>query len=108
MRLTRPVYSVLLVLLFTLLFTTNIVRAEDDAEGEDYEIKARVMRVRMLTGEVKLQRHDNPDWERAQLNYPLVEGDTLSTGADSRLEMQVDTRNFIRVGPNSIIRIVTL
>ena len=46
------------------------------------------MRVSLLTGEVKLKRHDNPDWERAQLNFPIVEGDTLSTATDSRLEIQ--------------------
>ena len=108
MRSTRPFYSILLLLLFTLLTTAIVVRAEDDDEGEDYDIKARVMRVSLLTGEVKLKRHDNPDWERAQLNFPIVEGDTLSTAADSRLEIQVGATNFIRVGPNSILRIVTL
>ncbi len=55
-----------------------------------------------------MQRHDPPDWERAQLNYPVVEGDTLSTGDDSRLEIQIDARNFIRVGPNSILKIGSL
>ena len=109
MRSTRPVYSVLFFLLFTLLTMPIVARAQDDdAEGEDYEVKARVMRVSLLTGEVKLQRHDNPDWERVQLNYPVVEGDTLSTQDDSRLEIQINARNFIRVGPNSILKVGSL
>src|SRR5688572_29796885 len=98
MRSTRPFYSILFLLLFTLLNTTIVVGAQDDDEGEDYDIKARVMRVSLLTGEVKLKRHDNPDWERAQLNFPIVEVDTLSTATDSRLEIQVGPTNFIRVG----------
>ena len=56
MRSTRPFYSILLLLLFTLLTTSIVVRAQDDDEGEDYDVKARVMRVSLLTGEVKLKR----------------------------------------------------
>src|SRR5688500_19110837 len=108
MRSTRPFYSILFLLLFTLLTTSIVVRAQNDDEGEDYDIKARVMRVSLLTGEVKLKRHDNPDWERAQLNFPIVEGDTLSTAADARLEIEVGPAHFIRVGPTAVVRIVTL
>src|SRR6185503_20051251 len=46
--------------------------------------------------------------ERTQLNYPLVEGDTLATSKDSRLEIQVDSRNFVRLSAETIVRIVTL
>ena len=57
MRSTRPFYSILFLLLFTFLITPMLVRAQDDDEGEDYEVKARVMRVSLLTGEVKLAAH---------------------------------------------------
>ena len=108
MRSTRPFYSILLLLLLTFLTTAIVVRAQDDEEGEDYDVKARVMRVSLLAGEVKLRRHDSADWERAELNRPVIEGDTLTTANEARLEIQVDATNFIRVGPNSILRIVTL
>ena len=66
------------------------------------------MRISLIDGEVNLKRFGNQDWERTRLNYPLVEGDTLATGKDSRLEIQVDARNFVRLTANTILRIVTL
>ena len=88
MRSARPFYSILFLLLFTLLTTTTVVRAQDDDEGEDYDIKARVMRVSLLTGEVKLKRHDNPDWERA-VKLPYRRRRHTFPATDSRLEIQV-------------------
>ncbi|MGH8525090.1 MAG: DUF6600 domain-containing protein, partial [Gammaproteobacteria bacterium] len=83
------------------------MRAADD-DDEDYDVKARVIRVSLLKGEVNLKRNGNTDWERARLNFPLVEGDTLATDRDSRVEIQVDARNFVRLDASSILRIVTL
>src|SRR5688572_3368458 len=110
MRSTRPFYSALL-LLFLIFSTTSIIaRAADDEtdEAEEYDVKARVVRISLMTGEVSLKRKDNTEWEPAKLNYPLVEGDTISTGDNARVEIQVDARNFVRLGANSILRIVTL
>ena len=94
--------------LLTLFFTPIIVRADDDDDADDYDVKARVARISMLDGQVNLKRSDSKDWETAKLNYSLVEGDTVSTAADSKLEIQVDARNFIRLSSNSVLRIVTL
>ena len=99
----------LLVLLLTVFSINTIARATQDTdEPEDYDVKARVVRVSLITGEVNLKRNGNQDWERARLNYPLVEGDTVSTDNDSRMEIQVDARNFVRLAPGSALRIVTL
>ena len=57
------------------------------------------MRISLIDGEANLKRHENQDWERVRLNYPLVEGDTLATGKDSRAEIQIDARNFVRLTP---------
>jgi hypothetical protein len=76
--------------------------------ANEYEEHARVMRVSLMRGEVSLRRAGNVEWERAKLNLPLVEGDTLATGADSRLEIQVDAHNFVRVGADSVLRVVSL
>src|ERR1700730_15935797 len=110
MRSTRPVYRKLFLLLLTLLtFSTGtaIARAAD-GEADEYDIKARVVRISLITGDVNLKRKGNTDWERARLNFPLVEGDTLSTDRDARVEIQIDARNFVRLGANSVLRIVTL
>ena len=104
---TRQVSPILLGLFITFLCTAISARAFDD-EPDEYDEQARVVRISMISGEVSLKRIGNSDWERARLNFPLVEGDTIATDADSRLEIQVDGRNFVRIGPNSGLRILTL
>src|SRR5215203_5051477 len=107
-RLSAPI--ALLFLLSTLILFSPVALAADDTVSDDdeYEERARVLRVSLLKGEVSLQRAGNDEWEDARLNAPLVEGDVLATGRDARLEIQADARNFIRVGPDSLIRVVTL
>src|SRR2546423_8392631 len=109
MRSTRPVYCTLFLLLLTLLtFSTSKTIARADEEGDEYDVKARVVRISLITGDVNLKRNGNTDWERAKLNFPLVEGDTISTDREARVEIQIDARNFVRLGENSVLRIVTL
>jgi hypothetical protein len=97
-----------LYLLSALLLISTTARADDDTNDDEYEEHARVLRVSLLKGEASLQRAGNAEWEHARLNTPLVEGDTLSTGRDARLEIQVDSRNFVRVGGDSVLKVVTL
>ncbi|HEX8559094.1 MAG TPA: DUF6600 domain-containing protein [Pyrinomonadaceae bacterium] len=105
-RLSTP--ASLLFLLSTLFLLTAHARAADDAYEDEYEERARVMRVSLLKGEVSLKRDGEDEWEEARLNAPLVEGDVLATGRDSRLEVQLDARNFVRLGPDSLLKVVTL
>jgi hypothetical protein len=109
MRVSR-LKTILLLSTFVLtLFSIPItVRADDNDDADDYDVKARVARISMLDGDVSLKRNDNNDWEAAKVNYPLVEGDTVTTAANSNLEIQVDARNFIRLSSNSVLRIITL
>ncbi|HEV2705941.1 MAG TPA: DUF6600 domain-containing protein [Pyrinomonadaceae bacterium] len=109
-RHTTPLVSLLLLLLTVLLLAAppaSAVEAEDDYPDE-YDEQARVVRVSLMRGEVSLKRADNLEWEAARLNLPLVEGDTLATGRESRLEIQIDARNFVRLGADSVLRVVTL
>ena len=107
MRSARLLFTAVLSLLVT-IFAANIsVRAADD-DADEYDVKARVIRISLTKGEVSLKRQGNSDWERARLNFPVVEGDTLATDRESRLELQIDSRNFVRVEANSVLRIVTL
>lgn len=108
MRSTRPsLDATILSLVLLLIASVTPVRAQDD-DAEEYDEKARVVRISLIRGEVNLKRNGNSDWERARLNFPLVEGDTVSTDRESRLEIQIDARNFVRLESNSILRIVTL
>lgn len=108
MRSRLSLHAALLSLLSTLLLFSPAARAADDTTDDEYEEHARVLRVSLTKGEVSLLRAGESEWESARLNTPLVEGDTLSTGRDSRLEIQADSRNFIRVGPDSVLKVVTL
>ncbi|MDT7541707.1 MAG: hypothetical protein QOE33_1611 [Acidobacteriota bacterium] len=103
----------LLLLLTTFHFAAQRARAADDnddkhADDNGYEETARVARVSLLAGDVSLRRAGSNKWERAALNTPLVEGDRLATGSASRVEIQIDSRNFIRVGEYSTVDVVTL
>lgn len=99
----------LLLILFALLISQALpVFAAEEDDYDDYDVSARVARISLLKGEVSLRRAGNQTWEQARLNLPLVEGDTLSTERDARVEIQIDARNFVRVGGDSVIRVVTL
>ena len=109
MRVSRLKTSLIFwAFLLTFFSITVTARADDDDEPDDYDVKARVVRISLMGGEVNLKRNGNQDWEPARLNYPLVEGDTVATDKDSRLEIQIDARNFVRLAANSTLRIVTL
>ena len=109
MRVSRPKTSLLFsFFLLTFLSLTIPVRADDNDEPDDYDVKARVARISLIAGEVNLRRSGGKDWESARVNYPLVEGDTITTGKGSFVEIQVDSKNFVRVTDSAILLIVTL
>ena len=81
---------------------------DEEADDAGYEETARVVRVSLLRGDVSLRRAGSKNWEKATLNLPLVEGDRLATGADAHVEIQIDSRNFVRLGEYATLDIVTL
>src|SRR2546422_11110460 len=107
MRPTKLPLLFFLSILLTVLCVHSTARA-DDNEGDEYDVNARVVRISLIKGDVNLKRHDSNDWETARLNLPLVEGDTLATGSDARAEIQIDSRNFVRLASDSAIKIITL
>jgi FecR protein len=95
--------------LLTLTAFTAIARpASDEDDRYDYDETARVARISLLSGDVSLRRAGQNDWEHAALNLPLVEGDRIATGAGARVEIQIDARNFIRLGEYTTLDVVTL
>ena len=95
------------LLLLTLLFALDTTTARADDE-RDYDETARVARISLIKGDVSLLRAGSKKWERAALNFPLVEGDRLATGDGARVELQIDARNFVRLGPYTTLDVVTL
>src|SRR5919199_3539 len=105
----RNVSTCLFSLFILLTLSAATVRAADDDDYDQYDETARVARVTLVRGDVQLRRSGSKSWETARVNFPLVEGDVLATtGADARLEIQIDARNFVRLAGDSLLRVVTL
>jgi len=66
-----------------------------------------VARISMIHGDVSTQRGDSGDWSAATLNQPVMGGDKVSTGDNSRAELQLDFANIFRLGANSKATLAT-
>src|SRR3984885_426366 len=67
-----------------------------------------VARISLIHGDVSTQRGDSGDWSAATLNQPAMTGDKVSTGDNSRVELQLDFANILRLGPNSQVNLASL
>ena len=79
-----------------------------DDDDIDYFENRRVARITVTRGDVQIRRAGETEWEEAAPNVPLLEGDRIATGENSRLEVQFNDRNYLRVDENSLLKIVTL
>ncbi|MBK8810150.1 MAG: FecR domain-containing protein [Acidobacteria bacterium] len=108
MRSPRPFLWVTIFLLPLILLLNQ------NASGvvyDDYtpEVTARVVRISVIRGDVQIRRSgENQAWEKATLNLPIVEGDELTTGADSRIEIQFDKDSYLRLSEYATLKITTL
>ncbi len=93
-------------LVIPLLFAGNVFAEVSD----DYvpEVTARVARISFTRGDAQIRRADSQDWERAGQNLPIVEGDEIATDASARLEIQFNSKNYLRLEGNSYLKIVGL
>src|SRR5689334_6588718 len=67
-----------------------------------------VARVSLVAGDVTIRRGDSGEWIAAAPNAPLVVQDRVQTGVNSRTEVQMDSSNMVRVGPQGEIRFAEL
>ena len=67
-----------------------------------------VARVSLMDGNVSVLRADSGTWVAATLNTPLMNGDTIATGPDSRAEVQLDYANVLRLDSSSTAKIANL
>ena len=94
-----------LSLLAIVLISSTVLFAQDDSDDQP---DARVARISALSGDALVKRIDNDDWEKIVKDLPIVEGDTISTEDDSRIEIQLDNYNFIRLDEKSELKLVFL
>ena len=59
-------------------------------------MKARVVRISLIAGEVNLKRNGNQDWERRPAELPTRRGRHDRDRQRQPIEIQVDSRNFVR------------
>lgn len=90
-----------LVPVFSLGFLSVLSSAQAD-------ISPGVARISLIQGNVSTQRGDTEEWAAAALNQPLVGGDRVSTGDNSKAELQLDHGNILRLGNHSLLKIATV
>lgn len=61
-------------------------------------------RLGFVEGDVLFWRPGAGDWEAAQVNLPLADGDALAT-RDGKLELQIGGKSFIRAGDGTQMRL---
>ena len=67
-----------------------------------------VARISLIHGDVSTQRGDSGDTAAAALNAPVVTGDRISTGDNSRAEVQLDFANVLRLSERSTANVASL
>jgi len=76
--------------------------APEGGEADDSQNTAPTPpRLSYVNGEVSFWRPGGEDWAPAQVNTPLAPGDQLYTGNRGNLEVQIDSRSFIRAWGDS-------
>ena len=66
-----------------------------------------VARISVMDGQVSVKRAD-ADWVAGVINAPLLADDHISTGPNSRAEVEFDAANLLRLGGTAEIRIAAL
>jgi len=61
-----------------------------------------------MSGDVSVRRGDSGDWVAGVINAPLLTADQISTGPNSRAEVQFDSANMLRIGGNAEIHLAQL
>jgi len=107
MQLTKKIlWAFFFLMPFWVVNAGNVFANVSDDETPD--IKARVARISFLRGDAQIKRADSRDWERAAQNLPIVEGDEITTDSNSRLEIQFNSQNYLRLSENAYLKITTL
>ena len=79
------------------------LRAQDQND-----LKRGVARISLMDGEVSVRRGDTGEWVAGVINAPLMTDDRISTGQNSRAEIEFDSANVLRIGGNAEIHLALL
>ncbi len=90
---------------FGLTLLGSVALCMDDDEDETPDVISRVSRISFIRGDVQIKRDGSPDWERAILNLPIVEGDEIMTGEGARVEVQLSLSSHVRITEFSYVKV---
>jgi len=99
-RFLVPVGALLLAMGATIPARAQAPAPEDLSRG--------VARIGLMDGEVSVRRGDSGEWVAGVINAPLMTDDRISTGQNSRAEVQFDSANVLRIGGNAEIHLALL
>jgi hypothetical protein len=95
------------ILLFTLGVLTLVLLGPQKVKAQDEPAPA-VARISVVQGDVSTLRGDSKDWVATTANAPVVRGDTIATGPDSRTELQLDYANVLRLDQGAEAKVAEL
>src|ERR1017187_4806845 len=72
------------------------------------DLKRGVARISLINGDVSVRRGDSGEWVAGAINAPLLTDDRISTGANSRSEVEFDSSNVLRIGGSAEVRLAQL
>jgi Family of unknown function (DUF6600)/FecR protein len=109
-RQIRTILTGLLILIVAGPLSVALLRAQDQPDQQNQQDQADqgVGRISELNGNVSTQRGDSGDWVADTINTPVVPGDELSTGPQSRTEVQLDYANVLRMSDNTQVKVANL
>jgi FecR protein len=67
-----------------------------------------VARISLIQGDAATQRGDSAQWTAAVVNTPVVNGDNVSTGDQSRAELQLDYADLLRMDQHTQVKVADL
>jgi hypothetical protein len=79
------------------------VAADDQPTAEDRD--HGVARISLMNGDVAVRRGDSGDIVAANVNAPMLSGDSIQTGPASRAEVQFDFANRVRLSALSEVQL---
>lgn len=111
-RKMKAILTVLLVLIVT-GFCLSFLPAQDQPDQQQNQDQQgqpdqSVGRVSVLNGGLSTLRGDSGDWVADTINTPVVPGDQLSTGTQSRTEIQLDYANVLRMSGDTQVKVANL
>ena len=83
-------------------------QASQQEQQQQATTQPGVGRVSWIRGDVSTQRGDNGEWVAAIVNTPISQGDRISTGDQSRAELQLDYADTLRISDRVTVKIATL